>query len=112
MKVDSYRFGEITINGKTYDHDVVLVGEEVRRWVRQESHNVLWSEGENLLESQPEAIIFGTGSVGVMNVPSSVVSNLQDQGVEVIVERTGKAAEIFNRVSKKKKVVAALHLTC
>jgi len=112
MKIDSYRFGEIKIDGKVYDHDVILSGSKVRRWVRQESHNVLWEEAGGLLGLRPKVIVIGTGAVGVMNVPPEVVDRLRHRGVEVTVERTGKACEIFNKISKEKKVVAVLHLTC
>ncbi len=119
MKIDSYRFGQIIIDGKAYDYDVVLVGKEVRRWVRKESHHVLWEDVEGLLDLKPEVVIFGTGSMEVMKVPPEVVSRLQEQGIEVIVERTGRAVEVYNEISKDlprqqagKKVVAALHLTC
>ncbi len=112
MKIDSYRFGQIVIDGKVYEHDVVLAGKEVRRWVRKESHHVFWEDVEGLLDLKPEVVIFGTGAMGVMNVPPEVVSRLQEQGIEVIVERTGKACEVYNEISKEKKVVAVLHLTC
>jgi len=112
MEIEAYCFGEIKIDGKVYDHDVILAGSEVRRWVRKESHNVLWEEVENLLDFSPEVIIIGTGSVGVMKVSPKIIAKLRERGVEVVVERTGRASEIFDEFSKKKKVVAALHLTC
>ncbi len=112
MKIEKYRFGEITVDGKVYNHDVVLVGGEVRRWVRKESHNVLWEEVSPLLDFEPEVIIVGTGSGGVMGVSPEIVSKLRERGVEVIVERTGRAVEIYNKISKEKRVAAVLHLTC
>ena len=112
MKIEAYRFGEIEIDGKVYEHDVILTGSEVRCWIRKESHNVFWEEVAGLLDFSPEVIVIGTGAVGVMNVPPKVVDRLRHRGVGVIVERTGKACEIFNETSKEKKVAAALHLTC
>jgi len=112
MKIEAYRFGEIIVDGKVYDHDVILSGSEVRRWVRRESHNASWEEVEDLLELKPEVVIFGTGAMGVMRVPSEVIDKLRSQGVEVVIEQTERAVEIYNQLSREKKVVAALHLTC
>jgi len=112
MKIEAYRFGEIKIDGKVYNHDVVLIGGEVRRWVRKESHNVLWEEVSGFLDFELDVIIIGTGSVGVMKISPAVVSKLREQGVEVIVERTEKAVEVYNKISKEKRVAAVLHLTC
>lgn len=95
MKIEAYRFGEIEIDGKLFDYDVVSAGSEVKRWTRKESHNVLWGEVKGLLDFAPE-----------------VVDKIRDQGVKVIVERTGRAVEVYDKISKEKKVAAALHLTC
>lgn len=44
MRIDSYRFGGIVIGGKVYNHDVTLVDEKVKCWVRKGSH---WLETQN-----------------------------------------------------------------
>jgi hypothetical protein len=37
---------------------------------------------------------------------------LEEKNIELYVERSGKAVEIFNSVDKNKKVIGAFHLTC
>ena len=48
-----------------------------------------------------------------MEVPEETREYIRSKGIEIVVERTKKACEIFNEMlMKKRKVVAALHLTC
>ena len=37
---------------------------------------------------------------------------IESKGIELIVEPTDKACEMYKEISKNKKAVAALHLTC
>jgi hypothetical protein len=47
-----------------------------------------------------------------MKVPNELRKKLAQQHIEVIVEKTGKAVELFNTLGNSKKVIAAFHLTC
>jgi len=50
--------------------------------------------------------------MGVMLVPEDTIIFLEGKGIEVHVEKTGKAIEIFNSQPADKKVIGAFHLTC
>jgi len=54
----------------------------------------------------------GRGYSGLMEIPSETADHLKAKGIELIAENTGKATELYNKLSKSRKVVAALHLTC
>ena len=47
-----------------------------------------------------------------MKVPPETRQELERAGIEAIVERTARACETYNRLREKRRVVAALHLTC
>jgi len=48
-----------------------------------------------------------------MSVPKEVLKHIASHGIEVKIERTAKAVELYNALQgKKKHVIAALHLTC
>jgi len=47
-----------------------------------------------------------------MKVPGEVVKALEAKGIEVTVEKTKAACDVFNRLSGKAGVWAAFHLTC
>jgi hypothetical protein len=41
-----------------------------------------------------------------------VVNNLNEQGIELIIEKTSKAVEKYNAIYEEASTVAAFHLTC
>jgi hypothetical protein len=50
--------------------------------------------------------------MGVMKVPKELKKQLEEKNIELYVERTGKAVEVFNSADKSKNVIGAFHLTC
>lgn len=112
--IDSYRFGEIVVDGVTYSRDVLILPGGVRGgWWRREGHNLCIDDLEEVLRERPEALVIGTGSLGLMRVPRSLIDGLEDLGVEVVVQRTGKACRTYNKLLEEgRRVSAALHLTC
>ncbi len=113
MKIDSYSFGRIVIDGKTYTSDVIIYpGRVEASWWRKEGHLLQPEDLTEALRAKPEVLIIGTGYSGVMQVPRETVDALAARGIEVKVERTSKAVEVFNEPQGKKTVIAALHLTC
>jgi hypothetical protein len=111
--IDGYDFGEITIDGKTYDHDVILYKDRVDdSWRRMEGHRLSLSDVVQILDRKPDILIIGTGAEGVMVVPEEVKTEIEAKGIKVIVQRTGEACEEYNRLSPSGNVIAALHLTC
>lgn len=112
MKIESCDFGKINIDEKEYTHDVILHQGKVILWWQQQSHWVDVSDLGEIIEKKPEIIILGTGHSGVMEVSKEAKEYLEKLGIEVIIEQTKKACDIFNKLSEKQGVVAALHLTC
>jgi len=49
-----------------------------------------------IIAAKPDILIVGTGNMGVMLVPEDTIIFLEGKGIEVHVEKTGKAIEIFN----------------
>ncbi|NMX21620.1 hypothetical protein C5S30_04135 [ANME-1 cluster archaeon GoMg4] len=47
-----------------------------------------------------------------MDVMPETKEYIESKGIELIVEPTDKACEVYNRISQDKKVIAALHVTC
>ena len=112
MKIDSYSFGRIIIEGKSYFKDVIVFPDRVYSpWWRKEGHNLCIDDLEEVLKDPPEVLVIGRGYAGVMKVPEELVRELNEKGIEVVVERTSQAVKTFNSL-KDRRAVAALHLTC
>jgi hypothetical protein len=113
MKIDHYSFGSIIINGKTYTSDVIIYPDSVdSSWWRKEGHYLQPVDLDKAVSAKPDLLIIGTGYSGVMVVPEETILFIKSKDIEVLVERTEKAAELYNTLSKDRQVVAALHLTC
>lgn len=114
MKIDSYHFGEIVIDGKEYKNDVMIYRNKVEGWWRERGHYLQLKDLDWLLEQvpPPEVLILGKGRYGLMTVPDEVVNLLKERGIEVMVKNTKEACQTYNELSDKKRVAAALHLTC
>lgn len=113
MKIEHYSFGRITIDGKTYTSDVIIYPDKVdSSWWRKQGHSLQIEDLKYIVPSKPEILVVGTGHTGLMVVPEETMSYLKSKGIEVHVIRTEKATELFNKLQKDKKVIAALHLTC
>jgi len=113
MKIESYRFGHIEIDGKGYGHDIKLIGDRVvPDWWRGQGHLVEVSDVQDLLNAEAEICIFGTG-FGAMRVSKAVQSEFQKRGVKVLIQKTESACDTYNRLLKEgKRLVAGFHLTC
>ncbi len=114
MKIQSYHFGYIEIDGKSYRKDIKLIGERVvPDWWRSTGHRVELSDVEDLLDTDAEICIFGTGASGLMRVSEAVKSAFQNRGTKVLIEKTESACDTYNRLFQNgKKIVAGFHLTC
>ena len=111
--IDSYQFGLIVVNGKKYISDVIIFPDGVRdNWWRKTGHQLCLEDIAEVLTENPEVLVVGTGSPGLIEVLAEVRQVVEAQGIELIVEATDKACHTYNRVCCSRRSVAALHLTC
>ena len=123
--IEKYHFGSITISGKTYNHDVEVrwsgaargepspSGLEVLSWWRGESHVIDVEDIKRAIDQNPETIVIGTGEAGIAEVLEKTKEEILSQGIELIIEKTGKAVETFNDAKNRgQKVIGLFHLTC
>lgn len=112
MRITAYSFGSITVDGKRYTKDIIILPDKVLSpWWRKEGHSLAPEDLEEVVASAPAFLVVGTGKLGVMDVPGETVSYLKEKGIELRVAKTAEAVGIFNSASGEKKA-AALHLTC
>lgn len=112
--IEEYHFGSITIDGKVYDHDVQIfpLG-QIKSWWRKTSHEVILEDVREALGQNPQIIIFGTGSPGMMKVSDEVKEKAKTMGIELIIEPTKEAIKKFDELkTKNENVVGLFHLTC
>lgn len=110
-RIDSTYFGSIIIDGKKFDSDMTICWDgEIQH--RPSSHNFTKEELHDILMKDPEIVIVGTGTGGLMKVDPAAEVLAKLKGVELIQKLSMQAAEEFNKLSRKKKVIAVIHVTC
>jgi len=112
--IEDYSFGQMVIDGQEYTSDLIVYSDGTiqNNWHRAESHLLLASEIEKLIEEHPKIIVIGTGASGFMEIDDNLIKQLEQKGIEVYSAPTKKAANYYNEQVKNKKVGACFHLTC
>jgi hypothetical protein len=114
MRIDSFSFGSINIEGENYVKDVLLLPPRIiSPWWREAGHRLGLRDLSEVLKYRPDSLVVGTGVSGMMNVPDSAIKELESAGIRVETFTTDKACERFNKLMERgKKVAGAMHLTC
>jgi hypothetical protein len=112
MRIDSYSFGRIVIDGKIYANDVLIFPSRIiSPWRRKEGHSLSMNDLDEVFREKPDVLVIGKGYYSGMDVPDDLVQELAVEGIRVVVKDTAEAVGVFNILSYPKKA-AALHLTC
>jgi hypothetical protein len=114
MHIDSYQFGEIVIDGKTYSSDCIILGDSVNSdWWRKQGHLLSVEDIEIVLAAGPSVLVVGCGASGIMKISEQTRQVLQKHNIQLEALDTYKAVERFNELAQAGvNVAAALHLTC
>jgi hypothetical protein len=111
--IDSYDFGEIVIDGKRYTSDVIIYPDRVRdQWWRKDGHRLSVDDLDDVLHSDPEAVVVGIGNPGLMRILPETEKLIKSKGIKLIVQPTREACQTYNSICSSRKAVALLHLTC
>lgn len=118
MEIEGTTFGTITIDGKTYEHDVIvrLSGEVVKRKKKLSkkyygtSHILSEEEAKFVFEKGCEQLIVGSGQEGNVHLSPEAEVYFAKKGCKVLSQPTPEAIHLFNRSSAKK--IGLFHVTC
>ena len=117
MNAKLVSFGEIEIDGRHFDHDVVIENGAVRQRLKKPSkayrsrygHTPLSAEEE--IPWQGKQLFIGTGMFGALPVMPEVYTEAERRGVEIVID---KSKEICRRLEecRRGEINAILHVTC
>jgi len=112
-RIDDYRFGQITINGKNYHQDVIILPDKIiDHWRRARGHQLQLEDLEVVIEEKPDILVIGRGTYSRMLVPEEINTTCLSHGIKVIALPSKQACERFNELSKEYRLAIAIHLTC
>ncbi|AOY90454.1 hypothetical protein BKK79_00380 [Cupriavidus sp. USMAA2-4] len=115
MRLESFSFGTIRIDGVTYDHDVIIDHGKVRKRRKGPSKPFREAFGHTPLSIQEDIpwncskLVVGTGA-GALPVMDEVKREAKRRHVELVIQPTADAIETLQ--ANPKGANAILHLTC
>ena len=118
MPIENTKFGSITIDGKTYEHDVIIglsgkVGKRRKKLSKEKygtSHVVSKAEAKFIFEDGCYLLIVGAGQEGNVRLSPEASDYLENKGCRVILQPTPEAILSFNQSHEKK--IGLMHVTC
>ena len=110
MRIDATEFGAVTIDAKTYEHDVIIrlsgkVEKRRKRLSKEKygtSHIVSKEEAKFVFEDGCEVLIVGAGQDGNVRLSPEASAYFDKKRCRVILQPTPEAIESFNRSRDKK----------
>jgi len=116
--IDATAFGEITIDGETYTHDVIVRADGTVKKrkkgpvkaVHGTSHKIGPAELKKVLKGDPETLIIGAGQSASADLTKEGRDLLAERGVRVEVLPTPDAIKVYNATTGRK--AALMHVTC
>jgi hypothetical protein len=113
MHIDSYDFGRIVIDGVAYSQDVLLWPGQVKKdWWRLEGHLLQLPDVAEALAANPQVLVVGKGQPGRLQVDPELALYLKEKGIELVELPTSQAVRVINSQAGRRRLAAALHLTC
>jgi len=115
MRIESFSFGRITIDGVTYEHDVVIDHGHVRKRKKKPSkrfrdefeHTPL--SAEESIPWECKRLIIGTGAHGNLPIMEEVKQEAKRRKIDLAIMPTSEAVKAFH---EDKRTNAILHVTC
>jgi hypothetical protein len=116
MAITHYSFGKMTIDGKNYDVDLmILPNGKIKNWaIDLGSHMLNADDLTPLITEETKTVIIGTGNSGQVKLSDDaqkLFDRLKIKGVRIFVEKTGTAVKEFNKIPKQ-GLLACFHLNC
>ena len=116
MRFEDFSFGSIRIDGKTYEHDVIVDRGEIRKRRKKASKKFCAAFGHTPLSAEEKIpwkcrrLVVGTGAYGNLPVMKEVLREAERRKIELLIFPTARAIEALQQDSEETNAV--LHVTC
>ncbi len=118
MAIDATQFGNITIDGETYEYDVIIrlsgkVEKRKKKLSKEQygtSHMISKDEAKFIYEDGCETLVVGAGQEGNVRLSPEASDYFKKKGCKVLLQRTPEAIRSFNQ--SRGRVIGLMHVTC
>lgn len=116
--IDQTTFGSITIDGKTFSHDVIIrLGGQVKKRKKKlskavygTSHVLSLAEAKHVYTSGTNRLIIGTGQQGNVTLSAEAADYFERKQCHVQLLPTPEAIQVWN--GAEGAVISLFHVTC
>jgi hypothetical protein len=117
-RIDDTSFGSITVDGNSYDHDIIITLEgavkkrkkKLSKVIYGSSHTISLAEIEYMYQETAEGIIIGSGQYGVTRLSQEATDFISGKNCMVVLKNTPEALQEWN--SHSGKWIGLFHITC
>jgi hypothetical protein len=112
----AFAFGSIEIDGVTYEHDVVIDGDRIRKRRKGPSKRLRDRYGHTPLSPAEDIpwecrrLVVGTGAAGSLPVTDELAAEARQRGVELVLLPTAEAIVELRKGTSDTNAI--LHVTC
>ncbi|MBS3781999.1 MAG: hypothetical protein KGY66_06490 [Candidatus Thermoplasmatota archaeon] len=120
LKIENTDFGEITVNGQTYDHDIVVFQNKIierKKWITKEkhgtSHKFTRDEMEEYIKNEAaqkiDKVVVGTGQYEKLNLLPETKKYLEKKDIESELKKT---SDLVGEQIGEERAMLIIHVTC
>lgn len=111
VRINHVKFGEVKVDGVVHYSDVIVCWDGKVEYVPKDRF-ISPYDMKKILSRKPTDLVIGVGIVGAVRVSEEALSLARKRRIDVFIELSGKAMQIFNGlIADKKKAVAVIHTT-
>jgi hypothetical protein len=116
MQIEMFSFGEITIDGVTYEHDVVIDHGKIRKRNKKPSKKLQDTFGHTPLSAAEKIpwkcrrLVIGTGAYGNLPVMDDVKAEAHRREIDLLILPTAEAIKALEKSTRRTNAI--LHVTC
>ena len=117
-RIDSTKFGSITIAGRKFQHDVIIRldgkiekrKKKLSKAIYGTSHIISLDEARYVYEEGAEQLVIGAGQFGRVKLSEDAENFFKKKRIQVALMPTQMAMETWN--SAKAAIIGLFHVTC
>ena len=116
--INSTSFGSITVDGNSYDHDIIITLEgkvkkrkkKLSKAIYGSSHTISLDEIKYTYQDKSEGIVIGSGQYGVAKLSDEASEFLRSKECQAVLKQTPEAILAWNNTVGK--WIGLFHITC
>jgi len=120
LKIEDTDFGEVTVNGQDYEHDIVVFPDNIikrKKWITKDkhgtSHKFTRDEMKEYVETATnqniDKVLIGTGQYGKLSLLPETEKYLDERGIEYKLKNT---SDLVGEEIDEDKNLVIIHVTC